>query len=103
MTAIQFSRFGDGDVLEYVDLPLPSPQNEDILIEVTAAGVNYPDIRERQGVYQRAGTHVGGVTYRECREFRRSAGWPRSARMATKPDRQEGRRDCSLAGAMHNS
>jgi len=62
MKAIQFSRFGGADVLEYVDLPRPSPQNDDLLVEVTAAGVNYPDIRERQGVYQRAETHVGGVT-----------------------------------------
>jgi NADPH:quinone reductase len=61
MKAIQFSRFGGPEVLEYVDIPQPSPQQDDLLIEVKAAGVNYPDIRERQGVYQRAETHVGGV------------------------------------------
>ena len=61
MKAIQFSRFGGPDVLDYVDVPSPSPQQDDILIEVNAAGVNFPDIRERQGIYQRAETHVGGV------------------------------------------
>src|SRR5271170_7476026 len=62
MKAIQFSRFGGAEVLEYVDLPRPLPQADEVLIEVTAAGVNFPDIRERIGVYQRAETHVGGVT-----------------------------------------
>jgi NADPH:quinone reductase len=61
LKAIQFSRFGDAEVLDYVDLPRPSPQTDEVLIEVTAAGVNFPDIRERMGVYQRAETHVGGV------------------------------------------
>lgn len=59
MKAIQISQFGDRSVLEYVDLPKPSPQNDDVLIEVTASGVNFVDIRERQGVYQRSETHVG--------------------------------------------
>src|SRR5262249_10899710 len=62
MKAVRFSRFGGSEVLDYVDIPRPSPQQDDILIEVTATGVNYPDIRERQGVYQRAETHVGGVS-----------------------------------------
>jgi NADPH:quinone reductase len=61
MKAIQFSRFGGVEVLDYVDLPRPSPQTDEVLIEVSAAGVNFPDIRERMGVYQRAETHVGGV------------------------------------------
>jgi NADPH:quinone reductase len=61
MKAIQFARFGGAEVLDYVELPRPSPQTDDVLIEVTAAGVNFPDIRERMGVYQRAETHVGGV------------------------------------------
>jgi NADPH2:quinone reductase len=61
MKAIQFARFGGAEVLDYVELPRPSPQTDEVLIEVTAAGVNFPDIRERMGVYQRAETHVGGV------------------------------------------
>jgi NADPH2:quinone reductase len=59
MKAIQFSRFGNRDVLEYVEVAKPSPQNDDVLIEVTASGVNFVDIRERQGIYARAETHVG--------------------------------------------
>ena len=61
MKAVQFARFGGPEVLEFVDLPRPVPRAGEVLIEVTAAGVNFPDIRERMGVYQRAETHVGGV------------------------------------------
>jgi NADPH:quinone reductase len=61
MKAIQFSRFGGPEVLEYVDLPRPVAKGDEVIIEVTAAGVNFPDIRQRSGVYQRAETHVGGV------------------------------------------
>ena len=59
MKAIQYSRFGDRDVLEYLDLPEPVAQGDEVLIDVAASGVNYVDIRERQGVYQRPETHVG--------------------------------------------
>jgi len=60
MKAIQFSRFGRPEVVDHVDRRRPSPQKNEVLIEVTAAGVNFPDIRERQGVHQRAETHVAG-------------------------------------------
>ena len=61
MQAIQFSRFGGPEVLDYVDVPMPDPVDDEILIEVTASGVNFPDVRERMGVYNRADTRVGGV------------------------------------------
>jgi NADPH:quinone reductase len=59
MKAIQFSQFGGPDVLEYVEVARPLPQGDDLLIEVTASGVNFVDIRERMGVYARPETHVG--------------------------------------------
>lgn len=49
-------------MLEYVDLPAPEPGPGDVLIETSAIGVNFPDIRARLGVYNRAETRVGGVT-----------------------------------------
>ncbi len=42
MKAIQFSRFGGPEVLEYVEIARPVPQDDELLIEVTAAGVNFP-------------------------------------------------------------
>lgn len=62
MKAIQFTKFGAAHVLKLVDIPTPLPQRDELLIEVTASGVNYVDVRERQGVYQRADTKVGGAT-----------------------------------------
>lgn len=62
MKAIQYRTFGGPDVLEYVELPDPTPGPDEVLIDTTAIGVNFPDIRERLGVYNRADTRVGGVT-----------------------------------------
>jgi NADPH2:quinone reductase len=59
--AIQYARFGGPEVLEYVDLPQPVPGDGEVLIETSAIGVNFPDIRERLGVYNQAETRVGGV------------------------------------------
>jgi NADPH2:quinone reductase len=59
MKAIQYSQFGDRSVLQYLDLPEPVAKEDQVLIDVIASGVNYVDIRERQGVYQRPETHVG--------------------------------------------
>jgi NADPH2:quinone reductase len=62
MKAIQYRAFGGPEVLEYVQLPDPEPRAGEVLIETTAIGVNFPDIRERLGLYNRAETRVGGVT-----------------------------------------
>ncbi len=78
MKAIQFARFGGPEVLEYVEIACPVPQGDEVLIEVTAAGVNFPDIRERMGVYQRAETQVGGVTLPHVTGP--AGGWPRGRR-----------------------
>lgn len=62
MKAIQFRSFGGPEVLEYVDLPTPVPGPGEVLIDTSAIGVNFPDIRERLGMYNRPETRVGGVT-----------------------------------------
>lgn len=61
MKAISYDHFGGPEVLEYLDLPDPTPGRGQLLIESTAIGVNFPDIRERLGVYNRTETRVGGV------------------------------------------
>jgi NADPH:quinone reductase len=61
MKAIFFKKFGDRDVLEFGDRPVPKAQNKQLLIEVARASVNFVDIRERQGTYNRPETHVGGI------------------------------------------
>ena len=61
MKAIQFSQFGGPEVLEYVEVPKPIPQADEVLIDVVAAGVNFVDVQERAGVYQRPETMLDGV------------------------------------------
>src|SRR5260221_562921 len=52
MKAIQISRTGGTDVLEYVDLPTPSPGPGEVLVKATAIGVNYFDTMIRTGRYR---------------------------------------------------
>jgi NADPH2:quinone reductase len=61
MQAIQFESFGPASVLAMKDLPRPEPLRDEVLIQVTAAGVSFVDVRQRQGMYNRAETRVGGV------------------------------------------
>jgi NADPH:quinone reductase len=51
MTAIAIRTPGGPDVLEPVQLPRPQPGPEHVLIKVAAAGVNRPDVLQRQGGY----------------------------------------------------
>ncbi|HTH97965.1 MAG TPA: zinc-binding dehydrogenase [Stellaceae bacterium] len=62
MKAIQFAEFGDHRVLKPVEVPMPVPEADQVLIEVASAGVNFVDIRERRGTYNQAETKVGGVS-----------------------------------------
>jgi len=61
MKAVFFQKFGARDVLEFGDMPEPKAQSKELLIEVERSSVNYVDIRERQGTYNRPETHVGGI------------------------------------------
>ena len=51
MTAIEVREPGGPEVLTPVDRPRPALGRDDVLIEVAAAGVNRPDIMQRQGLY----------------------------------------------------
>jgi NADPH2:quinone reductase len=62
MKAVQYERFGGPEVLQYVDIPDPIPQSGQVLVQTVGIGVNFPDIRERMGIYNRSETRVGGVT-----------------------------------------
>ncbi|MFC3640285.1 NAD(P)H-quinone oxidoreductase [Aquibium oceanicum] len=51
MTAIAISEPGGPMVLKQERRPVPAPSGGDILIRVRAAGVNRPDVAQRQGAY----------------------------------------------------
>ena len=51
MRAVEVSQPGGPEVLKPVERPLPQPRPNEILIKVAAAGVNRPDVLQRQGHY----------------------------------------------------
>ena len=51
MTAIAITEPGGPEVLVATDLPVPTPGEREILVHVEAAGVNRPDVLQRQGGY----------------------------------------------------
>ncbi len=51
MNAVEISEPGGPDVLRPVTRPVPVPGSGQMLIHVAAAGVNRPDIIQRQGLY----------------------------------------------------
>jgi NADPH:quinone reductase len=51
MRAIEIRTFGGPEVLTPVERPMPVPSAGEVLIEVAAAGVNRPDVSQRQGKY----------------------------------------------------
>jgi NADPH:quinone reductase len=51
MTAIKVSRPGGPEALVPMDIAVPEPGAGEVLIRVEAAGVNRPDLLQRQGMY----------------------------------------------------
>lgn len=51
MTAIEIAEPGGPEVLRPVLRPLPEPGPGELLVEVAAAGINRPDVMQRQGLY----------------------------------------------------
>lgn len=61
MTGVQLKGYGGFEALEYrQDLPLPEVGEQDVLIQVAAAGINNTDINSRTGWY--AKTVTSGTT-----------------------------------------
>ncbi len=52
MTAIEISQPGPPEVLKPTSRPTPMPGMGEVLIEVKAAGVNRPDMQQREGNYE---------------------------------------------------
>ncbi|MEM8798359.1 MAG: NAD(P)H-quinone oxidoreductase [Pseudomonadota bacterium] len=51
MQAVEITEPGGPDVLKLTEVPVPEPRGTEILIRVKAAGVNRPDVLQRQGSY----------------------------------------------------
>src|SRR5258708_2377655 len=51
MRLIEMDGAGAPEVMRLATGPLPEPKSDEVLIQVMAAGVNRPDIAQRQGSY----------------------------------------------------
>jgi NADPH2:quinone reductase len=49
MRAVVYERHGGPDVLAYKEVPDPSPAEDQVVVDVEAAGVNFRDVYEREG------------------------------------------------------
>lgn len=52
MIAIEIAGYGGPEVLKPARRPIPQPGAGEVLIEVAAAGINRPDVMQRQGGYK---------------------------------------------------
>lgn len=52
MKAIQIHQTGGPEVLKFVDLPIPTPGLGQVLVKVTATGINFIEIYVREGRYK---------------------------------------------------
>ena len=58
MKAVRFNHYGDVDVLEVVDVPVPEPGEGEALIRVKAAAINPGEAKIREGLFTRAGLRL---------------------------------------------
>ena len=51
MKAIQITEFGGPEVMRYIDLPDPTPAGSQVVLEVSAIGINYADTHQTENSY----------------------------------------------------
>lgn len=52
MKAIQVRKTGGPEVLESIDVPMPTPKENEALVRIEAIGINYIDVYHRTGLYK---------------------------------------------------
>ena len=52
MKAIQITQPGGPEAMQFVDLPTPQPKANEALVKISAAGVNFIDVYNREGRYK---------------------------------------------------
>src|SRR5438309_10534577 len=60
MKAIQVKQTGGPEAMELVDLPVPPPKPNEAVVKISAAGVNFIDVYNREGRYKVAAPFVLG-------------------------------------------
>src|SRR5687768_14508343 len=77
MRAIQISEWGGPDVMQIVDLDVPEPADDQVLIRVSRAGINFADTHQTENSYLAKfelplvpGGEVAGVVERDGGGFK---------------------------------
>jgi NADPH2:quinone reductase len=52
MKAIQVKQVGGPEVMELVELPVPQPKPNEVVVKIAASGVNFVDVYYREGRYE---------------------------------------------------
>jgi NADPH:quinone reductase len=60
MQAVQVQKSGGPEVLTLVDLPVPKPKPNEVVVKISAAGVNFIDVYFREGRYSTPLPFVNG-------------------------------------------
>ena len=60
MKAIQVQKSGGPEALTLVDIPVPEPKPNEVVVKVSAAGINFVDVYFREGRYPAALPFVSG-------------------------------------------
>lgn len=63
MRAIQIHRFGGPEVLELHNIPVPNPADDEVLVKMAYAGINFTDIYRRSGHYAESPTYPTPLPY----------------------------------------
>jgi NADPH:quinone reductase-like Zn-dependent oxidoreductase len=66
MKAVRIHNYGSTDVLTYEEVPCPTPESDEVLVKVHAAGINPADWKTRAG---------GGMAFRLKNPFPMIPGW----------------------------
>jgi NADPH:quinone reductase len=60
MRAIQVSKTGGPEALQLVDIPVPQPKPNEVLVKIHASGVNFIDVYYREGRYPASLPFISG-------------------------------------------
>lgn len=60
MKAIRVGTYGGPEVLQVVEMPVPKPGAQDVVVHVTAIGVNFDDVLDRTGETDRDLPYIPG-------------------------------------------
>src|SRR5258708_21484248 len=61
MKAVRLTSFGGPEVLRFEEIPVPEPGENQALVRVMAAGVNFIDVYQRTGFYKVPLPHPAGM------------------------------------------